>query len=451
MSSAPPAHRRPGSPDIDRMINARHPFPASVAFTTIICAALLIAISAMYTTRLQPERAFAGSHSIEDFRDLGSAAASASSAEVASSLVINEVDYDQPGSDTLEFVEIYNAGGDPVGLDGVSVLGINGDGTEYKRIALPDVSLLAGDWYVVGSAGVPNVDHVGGTTNIFQNGAPDAIAIMFTATGDPDDELLVDSVSYEGETTGGPPNGGSWTEGAGGAPADNGVDADVAIARYPDGTDTDVNADDFAARCATPGESNVPGATCDAGDTPTATDIPSSTPTQLSTPDATPTPEDIGGLAVELVDLRAVRRTDGTVVVTWRTLSEIDHAGFRLLRESTIDRPVGESIAIGGLIPARGDAFAGADYHALDSAAPADGIRYWLEDVDTLGRATPHGPLDVGAMEAGVRSRRYENCYGLGLPRGWAARWGWAARCGLAPIGRSEFLRPTGLSPRRMR
>lgn len=412
MTATSPAPCRPGIRAAVRPA-ARFRYRAPVAIIAILCAALLTTICAISAGQLGSERAFAGSVATSNARH-GGAAASLSRADVASSLVINEVDYDQPGTDTLEFVEIYNAGGEAVGLDGVSVLGINGDGAEYRRTALPDVTLVAGDWFVVGSASVPNVDLVAGTTNIYQNGAPDAIALVFTATGDPADEILVDSVSYEGETTGGPVNGGSWTEGSGGAPADDGTADDVSIARYPDGVDTDVNADDFDVSCATPGEANSPDATCDASPTPTpsatgtATPDPSATPTPSETPGdtptpgdpptATPTPEDIGGLAVELVDLSAERRADGAVVMTWRTLSEIDHAGFRLLREAPEGLTAGAPHTVGDLIPARGDAFAGADYRTVDRAAPPQWIRYWLEDVDTLGRATRHGPVIAPAI-----------------------------------------------------
>lgn len=425
MTATSPASCRPGIRAAIRPA-ARRRYRAPAAIIAILCAALLTTICAISAAQLGSESAFAGSVATSNTHR-GGAAASLTRADVASSLVINEVDYDQPGSDTLEFVEIYNAGGEAVGLDGVSVLGVNGDGVEYRRTALPDVTLVAGDWFVVGSASVPNVDLVDGTTNIYQNGAPDAIALVFTATGDPADEILVDSVSYEGETTGGPVNGGSWTEGAGGAPADDGTDDDVSIARYPDGVDTDMNADDFDVSCATPGEANSPDATCDASPTPTPsatgtaspdpseTLTPSETPTPGDTPSpgdpptATPTPEDIGGLAVELVDLSAERRADGAVVMTWRTLSEIDHAGFRLLREAPEGLTAGPLRSVGDLIPARGDAFAGADYRTVDRAAPPERIRYWLEDVDTLGRATRHGPVIAPAIRgpAGYSGARY--------------------------------------------
>src|SRR5262249_14638546 len=42
------------------------------------------------------------------------------------SLVINEVDYDQAGTDSASFIEIYNGTGADVALDGLAVVLING-------------------------------------------------------------------------------------------------------------------------------------------------------------------------------------------------------------------------------------------------------------------------------------------------------------------------------------
>ena len=76
-------------------------------------------------------------------------------------LVINEVDYDNAGSDTDEFVEILNTGAVDIDLTGLSLQLWNGSNTTvYNTIALDPVVLAAGDYFVVGSATVPNVDQV---------------------------------------------------------------------------------------------------------------------------------------------------------------------------------------------------------------------------------------------------------------------------------------------------
>lgn len=149
-------------------------------------------------------------------------------------VVINEIDYDQPGTDAAEFVELKNTGSAPVSLDGVSLQFVNGNGGAiYNTIDLPAVSLAAGDYFVVcaNAATVANCDlDDSPDTNFIQNGAPDAVALSF-------DGALVDVVSYEGDTAS------PYTEGSGVGLEDAG---DGSISRCPDGDDTDVNNVDLA-------------------------------------------------------------------------------------------------------------------------------------------------------------------------------------------------------------
>jgi hypothetical protein len=166
-------------------------------------------------------------------------------------LVINEVDYDQPSTDTAEFIELKNTGTTDVNLAGFSLELVNGNGggaAIYQTIALPGVVLPAGGYFVVcGDANnVPNCDmDVTPDTNLIQNGSPDAVALTDT-TG-----TVVDAVSYEGDT------GAPYTEGSGAGLEDNpGIDA-AGISRLPDGMDTDQNNSDFSQRCITPGAANT--------------------------------------------------------------------------------------------------------------------------------------------------------------------------------------------------
>ena len=63
-----------------------------------------------------------------------------------STLVINEIDYDQVGADSDGFVEIANKGTSAATLDGIALVLVNGgDGTEYARVALTG-SLAAGGY-----------------------------------------------------------------------------------------------------------------------------------------------------------------------------------------------------------------------------------------------------------------------------------------------------------------
>ena len=165
-------------------------------------------------------------------------------------LVINEVDYDQPSTDTGEFVELYNAGDGSASLAEYTLQLINGTGgggTVYQSIALPAVTLPPGGYFVVaGDASVvPEADlDVSPDTNLIQNGAPDAVGLVRSG-------IVVDALSYEGDAAF------PWVETTGVGLVDDASVADQAIARFLDGADTNANAVDFDARTKTPGASNT--------------------------------------------------------------------------------------------------------------------------------------------------------------------------------------------------
>jgi predicted extracellular nuclease len=166
-------------------------------------------------------------------------------------LVINEIDYDQPGSDTAEFVEIANAGDGAADLSGIELLLVNGAGggaVIYHTIALPSVSLAAGGHYVV-CANAATVAHCdldsSPNTDFLQNGPPDAVALRFEGE-------IIDAVSYEGDT------GAPYTEGSGSGLEDSGLPGEDnrSLSRFPDGADSDSNNVDFVRTCITPGGPN---------------------------------------------------------------------------------------------------------------------------------------------------------------------------------------------------
>jgi plastocyanin len=197
----------------------------------------------------------------------------------AQSLVINEIDYDQPGTDAAEFIELKNVSGGTINLDPVVVELINGAAccTPYQTFDLPNVNLSAGAYYVIcgDNAAVLNCDLIiSPGTNLIQNGAPDAVGLRISGT-------LVDAVSYEGDT------GAPYTEGSGTGLTDDGLSAFVGISRFPDGADTNMNNIDLSARCVTPGAPNTSATTACAATSPTPT--PSATFTPTTTPTATAT------------------------------------------------------------------------------------------------------------------------------------------------------------------
>ncbi|HET7029772.1 MAG TPA: ExeM/NucH family extracellular endonuclease [Candidatus Limnocylindrales bacterium] len=171
-------------------------------------------------------------------------------APTAHDLVINEVDYDQPSTDTAEFLELKNISSHAVDLDPYTVElvnGASGGATSYGTIDLPAVALEAGDYFVVcaNAATTPNCDlDVSPDTNLLQNGAPDAIGLKVNG-------VLVDVLSYEGVT------GAPYIEGSTGAVADTGTESGAqGLSRCPDGSDTNDNATDFILRDDTPGVRN---------------------------------------------------------------------------------------------------------------------------------------------------------------------------------------------------
>jgi uncharacterized protein len=167
----------------------------------------------------------------------------------SATLVVNEVDYDQPSIDTAEFLELKNVSASAIDLDPYTVELVNGTGggaALYQTIGLPAVSLAAGDYFVVcaNPGTVANCDlDVAPDTNLIQNGEPDAIGLRLGT-------MLVDALSYEGDS------GAPYTEGSGTGLTDDSSLASSGISRCPDGFDTDRNNVDFGLREATPGAAN---------------------------------------------------------------------------------------------------------------------------------------------------------------------------------------------------
>jgi hypothetical protein len=156
--------------------------------------------------------------------------------------VINEIDYDQPNTDTAEFIEIYNAANSPARLEGVAVVLVNGANLqEYSRVVLSGV-LRAREFAVVASplvavpAGVLVFPFALPDDNV-QNGTPDAVGLLDTET-----HLLLDALAYEGSVSGVTLAGESGTFGFVEGTA-TGASDDLSplrsLVRIPDGTDSD--------------------------------------------------------------------------------------------------------------------------------------------------------------------------------------------------------------------
>lgn len=118
---------------------------------------------------------------------------------------INELDYDQPGVDTQEFIELI--GPTNSSLNGYTIELVNGNGgAVYRTVDLagqtiPDDNVAGYGFFVIGNPTVPNVDFTPGDwapQDNIQNGAPDGILLRLNG-------VLVDGFSYEGDMSNFPP------------------------------------------------------------------------------------------------------------------------------------------------------------------------------------------------------------------------------------------------------
>ena len=176
-------------------------------------------------------------------------------------LVINEVDYDQVGSDTSEFVELYNPTAGPISLTGYTLRLVHGsNSTHYGSVDLaPGGSVPAGGYVLIGSTSLLGMISNGaievafaGAQDQIQNGMPDAVGLFNGTTA-------VDVLSYEGSITAGMVTGAgtvNFVEGTATAAADSNT-AQGSLARDSMGTDTNDAATDWAlAATPTPGSAN---------------------------------------------------------------------------------------------------------------------------------------------------------------------------------------------------
>jgi len=92
--------------------------------------------------------------------------------------------------------------------------------------------------------------------------------------------------------------------------------------------------------------------------------------------------------------------TAATVIVEWSTASELDTAGFNLYRS---DSPDGSFTRLNEhLIPASPDPLVGGSYAFTDTNVVAGRTYYYqLEDVETGGATTRHGPVAAKAEGGG--------------------------------------------------
>lgn len=187
-------------------------------------------------------------------------------AQTISGLIINEVEYDQAGTDENEYVEILNTSANPIPLHGIRLAFINGSNSaQYLQVNLGPAGTLAPGQYLVVAASTVTVPPTAlavrftAASNNIQNGAPDGIALITPAN-----EGLLDAISYEGAITAAQFTGFSQplslVEGtalAGTIAESNSVTN--CLSRLPNGSDTNDSSVDWALSVTnTPGAANVP-------------------------------------------------------------------------------------------------------------------------------------------------------------------------------------------------
>ena len=117
-------------------------------------------------------------------------------------IVINEIDADTPGSDTAEFIELYDGGAGNTSLSSLVLVLYNGSNDAvYASFDLSDYTTNADGYFVLGNPDVANVA-VTFSGNTLQNGA-DAVALYQASAADfPNGtaittEGLIDALVYD--------------------------------------------------------------------------------------------------------------------------------------------------------------------------------------------------------------------------------------------------------------
>lgn len=181
----------------------------------------------------------------------------------ASGVVINEVDYDDAGTDDHEFVELYNPTAAPVDITGWTLAFYSENDNRQDSSIVLTGSIPAGGYFVITGSGSDVTPSDAMMTSAFQNGT-EAVALFDDVPGI---GALVDVVVYEGnfgdpdllDSTGTTTVGTIPTELNVSIGSDRGVGAEPdlnSLARVSDGCDRMNPATDWTFGAATPGAAN---------------------------------------------------------------------------------------------------------------------------------------------------------------------------------------------------
>ena len=179
------------------------------------------------------------------------------------SVLINEINVDSPGTDTTEFIELYDGGVGNTSLDGLTIVLFNGNGdVAYDAFDLNGFSTDANGYFVLGNSAIATAQ-ITFDDNLLQNGA-DAVALYSgNATDFPNGTAvttanLLDAIVYG---TNDPDDTGLLTLlNAGQSQADedaNGQKDSESLQRFPNGNGGPRNTDSFIAGVPSPGLANA--------------------------------------------------------------------------------------------------------------------------------------------------------------------------------------------------
>lgn len=183
---------------------------------------------------------------------------------VASSVVINEIDSDTPGTDALEFVELFDGGSGNTSLDGLVLVFYNGaNDLTYASFDLDGFSTDANGYFLLGNSGVTPAPNIIFGNGVLQNGA-DAVALYAgNASGFPNGtpvttNNLIDAIVYDTDDA---DDAGLLALLNAGQPQVNenagGDGANHSSQRIPNGSGGARNTDTYAPFPPTPGAENV--------------------------------------------------------------------------------------------------------------------------------------------------------------------------------------------------
>ncbi len=104
------------------------------------------------------------------------------------------------------------------------------------------------------------------------------------------------------------------------------------------------------------------------------------------------------GIALLIWGLAEAKKA--VILIEWSTASELDTVGFNLYRSDNPEGPF--KMVNASLVPSSTDPMTGGKYEYEDgSVTPGKTYYYRLEDVETDGATTQHGPIEVKAESEG--------------------------------------------------